>query len=168
MIAESAINRESRDRKLQSNGVSSPRGAPEQNEILTLAVTANAFSHELSANFKFTHSLKSGVGDDGWKVVLPLLSGVERHRCAKSVVKFRLHVGEASKRDSPETQVVIGPVIQTSLSAVFMTSSKDSAAFLIRPEAYRASQRRCRIGMSRLLNFHPDICQRWQTVGTLV
>ena len=63
MVAESPINRESRGCKLQTNGVSSQQGAPEQKEILTLRAATKASLHELPVNFDFAHSLRSGVGD---------------------------------------------------------------------------------------------------------
>ena len=91
MVADSAMNRESCGCKLQTNGVSSQRGAPEQKETLTLRAAAKASLHKLPVNFDFAHSLKSGVGDGGWRVVSTLISEVERHRCNKSVAKRRMH-----------------------------------------------------------------------------
>ena len=69
MIAESAINRESRSCKLQTNAVSSRRGAPELKETLTLRAATKASLHEPVVNFNFTHSLKSSVGEGGWRVI---------------------------------------------------------------------------------------------------
>ena len=92
-VTESAINRESRGCKLQTNGVPSQRGAPQQKEILTLTAPTKASLHEPPANFDLAHSLKSGVGDGGWRIMSALLSAVERHRCEKSVAKSRMHNG---------------------------------------------------------------------------
>ena len=85
MVAESIINRESRGCKLQTNGVSSQRAAPERKKKLTFRAATKASLQESPVNFNFTHSLKSGVGDGEWRVVATLLSGVERHCCKKSV-----------------------------------------------------------------------------------
>ena len=85
-VTESVINRESRGCKLQTNGVSNQREAPEQKEILTLIAASKASLHEPPVNFNFAHSLKSSVGNGEWRVV-SLLSAVERHRCKKSVAK---------------------------------------------------------------------------------
>ena len=93
MVAESAINRESRGYELQTSGVSGRRGAPEKREILTLRAVTKASFHEPSVNFDFAHSLKSGVGYGEWRIVSALLSGVERYRCKESVAKFRMHSG---------------------------------------------------------------------------
>ena len=84
VIAESPINCESRRRKLESNRVSSSRRALKRNKILTLTLATKASFHELPINLNFIHSLKSGVGNGEWGDVILLLSGVERHRCAKS------------------------------------------------------------------------------------
>jgi hypothetical protein len=91
MVAESQINHESRGCELQTNGVSSQRGAPEQKEILTLIAATKASLHEPPVSFNIAHSLKSGGGDGEWRVVSTLLSGVEKHRCNKSVAKSRMH-----------------------------------------------------------------------------
>jgi hypothetical protein len=69
MVAESAINRESRGCKLQTDGVSSQRGAPEQKEILTSRAATRASLHEPPVSFDFAQCFKSGVGDGGWLVV---------------------------------------------------------------------------------------------------
>ena len=87
MVAKSAINRKPRGCKLQTNRVSSQRGAPEQRGILTLRAASKASLHEPRINFNFAHSLKSGVGHDEWRVVSTLLSWAERHLSKKSVVK---------------------------------------------------------------------------------
>jgi hypothetical protein len=86
MFAESQINCEPWGCKLQSNGVSSPRGVLRK-EILTLSVATRASLHDPPINFDFAHSLNSGVGNGEWWVVSTLLSGVERHRSKKSVAK---------------------------------------------------------------------------------
>ena len=91
MVAESAINCESRGCKLQTNGGSMQRGAPEQKGILTLREETKASLHESLVNFDFAHSLKSGVVDVEWTVVSKLLLGMERHRCKRSVAKCRMH-----------------------------------------------------------------------------
>ena len=93
MVAKSAINREPRGCKLQTNGVSGQRGAPEQKEVLTARAAIRASVHEPPLKFDFTHSLKSGVKDGEWRVVSTLLSGVQRQRCKKSVAKCRMHTG---------------------------------------------------------------------------
>jgi len=84
VITEGPINRESRHSKLEGNDMSNTRRVTDQKEILTPAVAAKASFHELPVNFNFTHSLKSGVGDGEQGLVSPLVSGVERHRCARS------------------------------------------------------------------------------------
>jgi hypothetical protein len=91
IVAEGAINRESCRCKLQTNGISSQRGPPKQNAILTLRAETKASLHELFVNFNFAHSRKSCVGDGERRVVSILFSGVERHRCKKSVAKCRMH-----------------------------------------------------------------------------
>ena len=91
MFAKSPINRGSRGCKLQTIGVSSQRGAPEQEEILTVRAASKASLHEPPLSPDFAHSLKSGVGDCKWRVVSTLLSGVERHRSKKSMTKCRMH-----------------------------------------------------------------------------
>ena len=92
MIAESAINCESRGCKLQTKGCQA-QGASERKEILTLRAETKASLHERPVNVDFAHALKSGVGDDESKVVSTLLLGVDRHRCKKSVTKCRMHSG---------------------------------------------------------------------------
>jgi hypothetical protein len=47
-------------------------------------VTTKASLHEPLVNFDFAHSLKSGMGDGGWRVASTLSAGVERYRCKKS------------------------------------------------------------------------------------
>ena len=165
MVAESAIYRGSRGCKLQTNGVSSQREAPEQKKMLTLRAATKASLHEPPVNFDFAHSLKSGVGDGEWRVLSKLLSGLERYRCKKSVAKCRMHSRVTRYHNLPETQAMTGPVIWTSSSTIFTISSRDSPASLMRPAAYRASQRRCRTVMSRSSKFHPDICQGLRTVS---
>jgi hypothetical protein len=93
MIAESAINRESRGSKLQTNGMSTQRAAPERKDILTFRAATKASLHESLVNFDFAHSLMSGVGDGERMAASTLLSGVERHRCMKSVAKYRMRNG---------------------------------------------------------------------------
>ena len=92
VIAENPIYCESRGCKLLTNGVSSPRGVLKKEE-LTLKVAPKASLHEPPVNFNFAHSLKSGTGNGEWRVMSRLLSGLERHRCKKSVVKCRMHNG---------------------------------------------------------------------------
>ena len=93
MVAESPINRESRGCELRTNGMSSQREVPEQKEILTVRAATKASVHEPPVNFNFAHCLKSGVGVGVLGVVSTLLSGVERHRCKKSVATCRMHNG---------------------------------------------------------------------------
>ena len=90
MVAESAVDREYRGCKLQTNGMSRP-GRVLEKEILTLFVETKASFHEPPFNFDFTHSLKSG--DGAWRLVSTLASEVERHRCQKSVGKCQMHGG---------------------------------------------------------------------------
>jgi hypothetical protein len=92
MIAESLINRKSRGRKLPTDRVSRPRGVPEGKKTLTLTEATKVSFHEPPLNFDFTHSLKSGMGDEG-RAVSPLFSGVERHRCKISGARCRMHNG---------------------------------------------------------------------------
>jgi hypothetical protein len=156
VVAESAIYRESRSCKLQTNGVSSQREVPEQKEIHTLRAASKAFLHEPRVNFDFAHCFKSGMRDDEWRVV-------GRYRCKKSVTKCQIHNRGTVLHNLPQIQVIMGPVIWTS-STVVTIFSRDSPASLLRPAAYRASQRRCRTMMSRSLNFRPDICQGCERV----
>ena len=60
MVAKSAINRDSRGCKLQTNGVSSQREPPEQKQILTLRAATKASLHDPPVNFDFAHFVKSG------------------------------------------------------------------------------------------------------------
>jgi hypothetical protein len=92
MVAESPINRESRGCKLQTNGVSSPRGVLRK-EVLTLTAATRASLHDPPINFDFAHFLRSGVGGGEWRVVSTPLSGVERHRSKKSVAQDRMYSG---------------------------------------------------------------------------
>ena len=91
MVAESQINHESRGCKLQTNGVSNQREAPEQKEILTLIAASKASLHEPPVNFNFAHSLKRSGRDGECRVVSTLISGVERYRSKKTVAKSRMH-----------------------------------------------------------------------------
>jgi hypothetical protein len=158
VVAESAVYRESRSCELQTNGVSSQRGAPEQKDILTLRAETKAFLHDPPVNFDFAHCLKSGVRDAEWRVV-------ERYRCKKSVAKCQIHNGGAGLHNLPEIQVLMGPVIWTSSSTVFTIFIRDSPASLLRPAAYRASQRCCWTVISRSSNFPLDICQGLRAVS---
>ena len=107
MVAESAVNREPRGCKLQTNGFSSPPSVLKQ-EILTLRAATKASPHEPPFIIDFAHSLKR---DGEWRVVSALLSGVERHRCKKSVAKRQMHGGGTEQHILPATQVTMGSVI---------------------------------------------------------
>ena len=92
MMAESPINHESRGYKLQTNGVSGPRRVLKK-EILTLRAATKGSLHKPPVSSIFAHSLKSSVGGGERMFVSRLFAGAERHRCKKSVTKWRMHSG---------------------------------------------------------------------------
>ena len=168
MVAKSLVNRESRSRELQTDRESNRWWIPEPKEKLTLREAIKASFHDEAVNSNFAHSLRSGVGDGDWSPVLsPLPLGVDRHRRKKSVAKYRAH-GRTVESSSPEIQMEMGPVVQPPSPIVFIIINRCSPASWKRPAAYQASQRRCRIAMSRSSNAQPNICQRQLMTSTSI